>query len=61
MNTSLEKDFVHLENFIFAGFHPGVVKAVDEIFNGDVTLWAHNDLVEYRGSGHSSIWHHVVI
>ncbi|MBI4707647.1 MAG: class I SAM-dependent methyltransferase [Candidatus Omnitrophica bacterium] len=60
INKNLDKDFVPLENFLFAGCHPGVVKAVDAIFNGNVTLWAHKDLTEYGISGRSSIWHEVM-
>lgn len=56
INKNLYKDFVHLENFIFEGFHPGVVKAVGEEFGNSVTLWSHKDLAEHGISGRSSIW-----
>lgn len=60
ITKNLDKDFVQLENYIFDGCHPGVVKAVDMVFNGNATLWAHKDLTEYGISGRSSIWHMVV-
>jgi hypothetical protein len=60
INKNLDKDFIYIDKFVFAGCHPGVVKAVDEIFNGNATLWAHKDLLEYGISGRSSIWHVVV-
>jgi hypothetical protein len=60
INKNLDKDFISIENYLFAGCHPGVVKAIDVMFNGNVTLWAYKDLSEYGISGRSSIWHIVV-
>lgn len=60
IDTEIDKDFISLEKYIFAGVHPGVVKAVDELFNGTATLWAHKDLIEHGINGRSSIWHIVI-
>ncbi len=53
----LDKDFQNIDNFIFEGVHPGVVRAVDESFEGKATLWAHRDLARHGFNGRSTIWH----
>ncbi len=60
INNNLDQDFIGLNNFTFAGVHPGIVKAVDTIFKENVTLWAHDDLLKYGFHGRSTIWHVVV-
>lgn len=55
IKSNRDKDFIEIQNFKFAGVHPGIVLCVDEVFNSNAFLWAEEDLGTKIGP--SSIWH----
>jgi predicted O-methyltransferase YrrM len=59
-NKDLEKDHIYFPTDKFRNIHPGVILAVEKIFNGEFNLFSddtHRILLEDGKSGYARIWY----
>ncbi len=56
LRANVDQDFVQIEGFRFAGYHPGCILAVDETVGEAARLWSLTDLAELGFTGRSTIW-----